>query len=132
MRQAAANRVFGVSLLRGRTAERTDSPPRSDFLFFPVAALKKSHADGCNRAFRRNDRQVRAAGLQVHRNRQEIRQWNFKHPEAKEIYDRRRQRITGSVERLQHHHRVGVADVSAADDAQATGRERNHRWVMSE
>ncbi len=62
--------------------------------------------------------------------RQHPGQRQLQNQEAEEVHPRRRQRIPCAVERLQHHHAVGIADVAAAQCAQRQGRNRHHRRIV--
>ena len=57
---------------------------------------------------------------------------NLKHPETEEVNDRRRNRIAGPIEGLQHHHGVGVADISAAQDAKRRRCNGHDSWIVNE
>ena len=46
--------------------------------------------------------------------------------------DRRRNRVARSVESLEHHHAVGVADVSITEDAQAGGGQGHDHGIVCE
>ena len=52
-----------------------------------------------------------------------LRQRDFEEPVAEDVHHRRREGVAGAVERLHHHHAVGVGHVAEADDAQTVDRD---------
>src|SRR5438105_15860390 len=70
--------------------------------------------------------------MQSSRYRQPVSQRNFEEPETEQIDDRWRECISSSVERLEHHHAIGIADVAVTDDAQARCSQRHNARVVRE
>src|SRR5580658_9895037 len=104
-------------------------PPRLNLLPHPSAAPEKHDAGYGNGSFCDDDGEERAFGTKMEADSQTPCQRQLQHPEAEEIYDGRGQGVACTVERLQHHHGVRVADIAATDGAQRHGGDRNHIWI---
>src|SRR5580704_1322275 len=133
--------LTGYPTRKARVAKRDASPPRQYLsvepralnpLMLPPATTKQNYARQGDGAFRNDDREVGSFRTQAHRDGQPISKRNFEEPESEQVDPGRRDRIAGAVERLQHDHAVGVADVAVAENAQAAGGERNHLGIVSE
>src|ERR1700730_16874560 len=103
-----------------------------NFLALPAAAFEKDHAHTGDEGFGYDDRQKDAFRVHADGNRQKICQRNFEQPEADEIDESGRERISRAVERLQHYHAVGTGDVAEAEDSKTGGGVGDDSGILRE
>jgi len=101
-------------------------------LALPTSSAEEQNSrrsDGC---FGDDDGNVHAICAYVCGDRQKISQRNLHDPESEEMNVGWCDRVSRAVEGLEHHHPVRVADVSVAQDTQASGGQRHDHWIIGE
>src|SRR5262249_61890723 len=91
---------------------------KSDFLQLPAAATEQGHTDDRNCCFRDGHSGEDTLWAQARMKRQQVRDRNLKQPVTEKINGCRSESVSGTIERLDHHHPVCVGEIPVAEYAE--------------
>src|SRR5436189_3112857 len=129
----ARNGCHRTGDLRAATQGRPyDACTGSDFFLFPAAAAEDEDAHDGERREGDGNRSEDASRPESDNARQNIGERDLPEPETKQVDDRGREGIPGTVEGLNDHHATGIKQETVADEAQAVHPVGNHGRIIGE